>query len=466
MISTSFSKLSSELTKKDLDIKVSRCSEVKGIQRQVENLVQHILDKVHEEDWRFKSKLLKVGSFYDGLKIGLPDEFDFLVALQNFVEHENFEVRPSGFWGTRHLWRTPAGKPALKKIQVLDKSFNKKEGDQLNYRWPWLRDVGTKSHKEYILHGVDVKNTFHSLVAQTVANLNEGSWSKFLISEEEPSFMLGPAVTLQLRWNGRKFKNLKLSVDLTVCIKAKSLPTDFDIFDRLNPESHAARYLPSILDETGYHLTPHVSGCGHIQWRVSTSYIESRMMQKVHPDSKLKVVIRYLKYIKDLYLKRLPAMDSMSDPGLRAFVQFAGFYAGKDMYEHKDLVPSYIIKIASLHAFGEFSQKEWNFASITTLFVYILFLIYLMIRENGARNFFIWKHKINVPDFGDVLPGFLKVFELIKLDDTTSGHKEDINDFMIDFKNEELSDMMVQKLFAHIKGDVNLHYNQCWRSES
>lgn len=460
MTSVPFSRLSNELTKKDLDIKVSRCSEVKRIQRQVENLVQYIIDRVREKDWRFKSKLLKVGSFYDELKIGFPDEFDFLIELQNFVEHENFEVRPSGFCGTRNLWRTPVGKPALKKIQVLDNSFNWKEGNQLNCNEPWLHGVGTKSHEEYILH-VDVKNTFHSLVEQTLANLKEGKWSKFLISEEAPSFMFGPAVTLQLRWNGRKFKNLKISVDLTVCIKAKTFPTDFDVFDRLNPESHTARYLSSIIGKTGYHLTPHVSDRGHIQWRVSTSYIESRVMQMFQHDSKLKTVIRNIKHIKDVYLKRPPSIEDMSNPELKNFLQFASCYGFKNTYEEKDCVPSYIIKIASLHAIGECSQKEWNTASVASLFVYILGLIYLMIRENCARNFFIWEHKINVPDFLDVLPGFLQIFELIKLEASASSPQEEINDFAIDFKTEELSDTMARKILSQIKDDVNLHYNRC-----
>lgn len=239
-IPDSFSSLSKELITSDVDIKVSRCLEVRRIQKQIESLVQHILDKVHEEDWRFKSKLLKVGSFYDKLKIGLPDEFDFLTELQNFVEHENFEVRPSGFKGTRNLWRTPPGHPALKKIQVLDENFKSINTDQENDNW--FCRVGTKSYEEYILDGVKVKNGFYYLVVQTVKNLNEGRWSRFLAVEEEPTFMFGPAVTLQLLWNGRKFKNLKISVDLTVCITAKSLLADFDIFERINPESHITRH--------------------------------------------------------------------------------------------------------------------------------------------------------------------------------------------------------------------------------
>ena len=236
---------------------------------------------------------VKVGSFYDGLKIGLPDEFDFLIELQNFVEHENFEVRPSGFHGTRNTWRTPLGKPALKKVEVLDEQFNRKNAEQENDNW--LRSVGTKSHEEYILDGVEVKNGFYYLVVQTVKNLNEGRWSKFLTVEEEPTFVFGPAVTLQLRWNGRKFKNLKISVDLTVCITAKSLLTDFDIFKRLNPNSLITRSLSTIIGQNGYHLTPHISDCGHIQWRVSTSYIESRLLQMFPQDSKLKTVIRNIK---------------------------------------------------------------------------------------------------------------------------------------------------------------------------
>lgn len=153
-----------------------------------------------------------------------------------------------------------------------------------------------------------MKNGFYYLVVQTVKNLNEGRWSRFLAVEDEPTFVFGPAVTLQLLWNGRKFKNLKISVDLTVCITAKSLLADFDIFERINPESHITRYLYKIISKNGYHLTPHISDYGHIQWRVSTSYIESRLLQIFPQDSKLQTVIRNIKDTRDLHLKRLPPM--------------------------------------------------------------------------------------------------------------------------------------------------------------
>lgn len=66
---------------------------------------------------------------------------------------------------------------------------------------------------------------------------------------------------------------------------------------------------------------------------------------------------------------------------MRSIVQFIGFYEGKDVYEQKDLVPSYIIKTAALHAIGHVSQKEWNTASLASLYAYTFCHIYLNVQE-------------------------------------------------------------------------------------
>ncbi|XP_048753777.2 cyclic GMP-AMP synthase-like isoform X1 [Ostrea edulis] len=111
-------RLSELLIEQDNKAKLPTISEISRIQHGVEQVLKTALDIVQKNDSRLTGTLLPVGSYYSDLKIGLPDEFDFLYELQTFEEDVDFIVRPSGFRGSRDLWRTPSGNPAKRKIQI------------------------------------------------------------------------------------------------------------------------------------------------------------------------------------------------------------------------------------------------------------------------------------------------------------------------------------------------------------
>ena len=96
--------LSSYLTERDKQIQLPENSEVRRIQHGIENVMKVITESVKTKDSRLIGKIIPVGSFYSDLKIGLPDEFDFIYELQKLEEGIDFELMPSGFKGTRNLW--------------------------------------------------------------------------------------------------------------------------------------------------------------------------------------------------------------------------------------------------------------------------------------------------------------------------------------------------------------------------
>lgn len=59
----------------------------------IECLITSLLQKVGEIDARFKSSLIKGGSFYDGTKIGEIDEFDFVALIDALSKEGVLEVR-------------------------------------------------------------------------------------------------------------------------------------------------------------------------------------------------------------------------------------------------------------------------------------------------------------------------------------------------------------------------------------
>lgn len=114
---------------------------------------------------RLTGKLLTlpVRSYYSDLKINIPDEFDYLYELLMFKEEDNYLEQPTGFRGSRNLWRTPNGDAGKRKVQVINPPpalliGNRSNGDGEH----WLHSVGRNAkdcHNDYVLHPVHVKNS-------------------------------------------------------------------------------------------------------------------------------------------------------------------------------------------------------------------------------------------------------------------------------------------------------------------
>ena len=92
----------------DNNVKFKRShQEVADICKAVEEMLEHLLMKMGEKDRRFQNlrhNIIKVGSFYGGTKIKEPDEFDYLVVLDELpVEQVSLESTCQDFPGFRHV---------------------------------------------------------------------------------------------------------------------------------------------------------------------------------------------------------------------------------------------------------------------------------------------------------------------------------------------------------------------------
>lgn len=56
--------------------------EVKEIEETVRHLVQEIAEGIAEKDPLFKNTIIQSGSFYEDLKVEGPNEFDFMICLE------------------------------------------------------------------------------------------------------------------------------------------------------------------------------------------------------------------------------------------------------------------------------------------------------------------------------------------------------------------------------------------------
>ena len=66
-------------------------SEADLIREKLERLVNNILTLVEKRDKRFQSTLIKSGSVYEGVKVGKPNEFDFMIRLNSLSDKALFQ---------------------------------------------------------------------------------------------------------------------------------------------------------------------------------------------------------------------------------------------------------------------------------------------------------------------------------------------------------------------------------------
>lgn len=194
-----------------------------------------------------------------------------------------------------------------KKVQIkTPEDYSNKDNE--NSSSNWLHNI----NGGFVLSPVGVKNTLYDAVRHKAQNLENSMLPRYLFVDriEEATFIYGPATTLFFIWNGRFYKNLKISVDLTVCIKAEKWNKYFD-FLRPNFMDQSS-CLRNILEEEmccyGYHLVPHISDRGHVQWKLSTSYLETRVLSRFPKKSSLKQVIRILNLTRKNFLKCVPIL--------------------------------------------------------------------------------------------------------------------------------------------------------------
>ena len=204
--------------------KLPCCKEVTDIQTSVENFLKALLLEIEKDLPFFKTTLINSGSFYEGTKVGKPDEFDYFVQLDNFSQPE--DVR---FEELAHSVVTVIpSESAFEKLLQVNRSLR-------SFDW-----------KEKI------KSPFFGALHSKLAMGFEAFDLQVL---SETTRRHGPAYTLHLKWTGGKlYKGLNIAVDLVLAVKINSHSSTME----LDFESQVGRVVTSLLDTLPYYFA--VSG--------------------------------------------------------------------------------------------------------------------------------------------------------------------------------------------------------------
>ncbi|XP_078351416.1 cyclic GMP-AMP synthase-like receptor [Oculina patagonica] len=380
--------------------KIACCQEVADIRISVEKIVKALLLEVEKENPFLKSTLINSGSFYEGTKVGQPDEFDYLVQLDRFSTPRDilFEEHPCST-----LLVGPS-KSTIGKMQ-----FQFPDG------WPYWGRLYVDAFK----WRNSIKTPFYEIFNKKAEGF-EAFEMKVVLRHEatdtEPSSPPlaehGPAFTLLLEWNGgEQYKGLRISVDLALAVKINYRPNNVD----LEFESPAGRVLKSLFDNMPYYFavgsnrnvltevhpnyfakyTDTRLQLSNFCLRCSQSCFEQTLFRhEFSPDSGQSKCLRLLKVLRDIVFPDTE-IEIKRNSNNSGFWQFNVDRAADCLKNIGKLVSSYVLKTLVLFEWQQNPADElWSGNNLSQRLLSILRSLVAHLKQRKLRSFFYADYNI------------------------------------------------------------------------
>ena len=365
--------------------KLPCCQEISLIQRRVRKVIKAILLEVRRENPFFMTTLINSGSFYEGTKVGKPDEFDFFIQLDAFSLPEDvyFGELPCS---------TVCVVPRESACENVRFAFTDQEYGShfFDFRdFEWKRTIKTPF---YNIFNSKAKN--FEAYGMKVVLLYEGDDT---VKAPPPLSKHGPAYTLLLEWNGGEsdlYKGMKISVDLTLAVRINSKST----LRGLEFDSPSGRVLKSVLDSLPYFLAvgsyrdllseehpdcfkkeeEQYPGLRPINFVLScsqSSFEQLLFAQEFGSDSGQSKCLRLLKVLRDMmfpdaeHCAETGKTDKIEDSKLAYWIFVADGY----LDDTGKLISSYVLKTLVLYEWQKNTNAElWTGSNLTQRLISIL----------------------------------------------------------------------------------------------
>ena len=394
--------------------KLPCCQEISLIQRRVRKVINAILLEVWRENPFFKTTLINSGSFYEGTKVGMPDEFDFFIQLDALSSPEDvsFEELPCST-----VCVVPS-KAACENVRFAftDQEYGSHFFDFGDFEWkrtiktPFYNIFNSKA-KNFEAYGMKVVLPYENYASKTPPALSKH----------------GPAYTLLLEWNGGEsdlYKGMKISVDLTLAVRINSKST----LRGLEFDSPSGRVLKSVLDSLPYFLAvgsyrdplseehpdyfkkkeEQYPGWRPINFvlRCSQSSFEQLLfVQEFGSDSGQSKCLRLLKVLRDMMFPdaELSAetgkTDKIEDSKLAYWICVADDFSN----EADKLISSYVLKTLVLYEWQKNTDAElWTGSNLTQRLISILQDLVRRLKGKKLTSFFYSDYSLFKKDSLDV----------------------------------------------------------------
>ncbi|XP_070575174.1 cyclic GMP-AMP synthase-like receptor 1 isoform X1 [Ptychodera flava] len=208
-------------------------------------ILRNIMDYVSKRDPRFTNELIPSGSYYEGLKVSKPDEFDFMVPLN---------IKKPYHVNGQHIDHPPRGYCFLDKPvgDVWDESYLIPL-DDAGRLTPWR-----------------VKQEFQRLVGEATEAL--GLQSTVLFADPPTH---GPAITIVIKtWNRVVYVDL---APAAIPERGAGLPSCI-------PWPHGGAWWPSYMQEKVRNISCYFVPKKDYYWHMSTAAMERALLSDVDED--------------------------------------------------------------------------------------------------------------------------------------------------------------------------------------
>lgn len=382
----------------DLDERKGRipcCQEVSLIQSCIRRVIRSILLEVRRENPFFRTTLINSGSFYEGTKVGQPDEFDFLIQLDSFSGPERyyFHELPCST-----VMVFPADESAWEDLCFF---FPHSKQDLRYGFFEWKKTIKTPFYKIFNKKAKD----FEAFGMKVVL------WDYYSnVSKQPPLTKHGPAYTLLLEWNGgERYKGLKISVDLALAVRINNRPDNTDI----EFETPTGRVLRLLFDKLPFYyavgayrnMLTEVQPNFFADWdsdlrpenfclRCSHSCLEQGLFRQTFGfDSGQAKCLRLLKVLRDIVFPDTTEFKGRSNDS--GFWFFFVELAADPLKKTGRLLSSYVLKTLVLFEWQLYPEKEqWSGNNLSRRFLNILRSLIDHLKERKMRSFFYADYNI------------------------------------------------------------------------
>ena len=398
--------------------KLPCCQEIPLIQRRVRKVINAILLEVWRENPFFKTTLINSGSFYEGTKVGKPDEFDFFIQLDAFSSPEdvNFKELPCST-----VYVVPS-KSACENVRVAftDREYGSHYMPLFDLRdFEWKRTIKTPFFKIFNSKAKDFE-----AYGMKVVLPYEGD---DIVKAPPPLSKHGPAYTLLLEWNGGEsdlYKGMKISVDLTLAVRINSKST----LRGLEFDSPSGRVLKSVLERLPYFLAvgsyrdplseehtdyfkeeeeqhPGFRPINFVLRCSQSSFEQLLFVQEFGSDSGQSKCLRLLKVLRDMmfpdaeHSAETGKTDKIEDSKLAYWISIADDSSN----EAVKLISSYVLKTLVLYEWQKNTNaKLWTGSNLSQRLISILQELVRRLKGKKLTSFFYSDYSLFQKDSLDV----------------------------------------------------------------
>ena len=398
--------------------KLPYCREISLIQRRVRKVIKAILLEVRRENPLFMTTLINSGSFYEGTKVGKPDEFDFFIQLDAFSSPEDvkFKELPCS---TVFVFPSESACENV-RVAFTDREYGSHYMPLFDLRdFEWKRTIKTpffnifnSKAKDFEAYGMKVVLPY------------EGD---DIVKAPPPLWKHGPAYALLLEWNGGEsdlYKGMKISVDLTLAVRINSKST----LRGLEFDSPSGRVLKSVLDSLPYFLAvgsykdplseehpdyfkkeeeqrPGFRPINFVLRCSQSSFEQLLFVQEFGSDSGQSKCLRLLKVLRDMMFPdaELSAetgkTDKIEDSKLAYWISVADDFSN----EADKLISSYVLKTLVLYEWQKNTDAElWTGSNLTQRLISILQDLVRRLKGKKLTSFFYSDYSLFKKDSLDV----------------------------------------------------------------